>query len=57
LRRRRPTSFASATLAAYCNRIRPITDEARLPHQVAQLIDYHRVDDILREGRAIAEAN
>jgi hypothetical protein len=48
---------ALTALADYRDRIRPITTEARLPHQVAQLIDYHRVDDILREGRAIAEAN
>jgi hypothetical protein len=41
-------------LEAYSERIRPLTDEAKYSHQVAQLIDVHRVADIIREGREIA---
>ncbi|SFJ28330.1 hypothetical protein SAMN04515648_3414 [Phyllobacterium sp. CL33Tsu] len=41
-------------LQSYSERIRPITDDAKYPHQVAELIDVRRVEDVLREGRAIA---
>jgi hypothetical protein len=44
-------------LEAYSQRIRPLTDEARYPHQISQLIDVHRVEDVLREGREIAAAS
>ena len=45
---------AVAALEAYRERIRPITEEATYPHQVAQLLELRRVSDVLREGRQIA---
>jgi hypothetical protein len=41
-------------LEVYNARIKPLTEEAKYPHQVAQLIDFKRVNDVLREGREIA---
>jgi hypothetical protein len=43
---------ALAELADYGTRMRADAATARHPHVVALLMDYHRVDDILAEGRA-----
>lgn len=43
-------------LDAYNRGIVTLTEEAKYPHQVAQLIDHKRVADVLREGREIAAA-
>jgi hypothetical protein len=40
-------------LEAYGETIRPLSEEARYPHQVLLLLDYRRVVDIVAEGRQI----
>ncbi|WP_316979575.1 hypothetical protein [Shumkonia mesophila] len=46
---------AITDLESYGQRIRPLSEEARHPHQVVLLLDHRRVADIAREGRACLE--
>jgi hypothetical protein len=43
------------TLDAFAERIRAVTEDAALPHQMAMLMDYRRAADIAREGRALLQ--
>jgi hypothetical protein len=45
---------AIKVLEAYLERIKPLTEEAKYPHQVAQLLEVRRVQDVIREGWEIA---
>jgi hypothetical protein len=40
-------------LEEYSRQIRPLADDASVPHQVRMLVDYQRADDVAREGRAM----
>jgi hypothetical protein len=46
---------ALSDLEAYALRIRQLTEDASIPHQVAMLLDHARAGDVAREGQTILE--
>jgi hypothetical protein len=49
-------ALALQRLDAFSDRIRTITEQAALPHQVVMLMDHRRTGDIAREGHALLRA-